>query len=304
MAHISDRRNFILSALAGAAAGTCTFNGPTARAIEPVQRTKGPHFKFSLAAYSYRDLLNRKSPKLTLNDFIDDCAKFGLDGTELTSYYFPPKPSTQFLRDVKAYAFLRGLDVSGTAVGNDFCFPPGKRRDQEIANVKRWIEYADLMDAPVIRIFSGGAKQGQSAEEARKLAIEAIEECCEYAGKYGVFLALENHGGIVAEADGVLEIVRAVKSKWFGVNLDSGNFHTADVYGDLAKIAPYAINVQVKINIHPTDHPAPVPSDFKRVGQILKASGYRGYIALEYEGKKNPREDCPRYIDEIRAAFA
>src|SRR6185295_2298179 len=113
-----------------------------------------------------------------------------------------------------------------------------------------------------------------------------------------------NHGGIVAEADGVLAIVQAVKSKWFGVNLDSGNFHTPDVYGDLAKIAPYAINVQVKINIHPTDQPAPIPSDFKRLGQILKTSGYRGYIALEYEGRGNPREDCPRYIDQIRTAFA
>jgi sugar phosphate isomerase/epimerase len=303
MTQLSDRRGFMLSALAGAAAGVA-INTRTATAIEPIQRTRGPHFKFSLAAYSYRDLLKGKSPKLTLNEFMEDCAKFGLDGTELTSYYFPPKPSVEFLRDVKAYAFLRGLDVSGTAVGNDFCFPPGKRRDQEIANVKRWIEYADQMDAPVIRIFSGGAKQGQSVDEARNLAIEAIEECCEYAGKYGVFLALENHGGIVAEADGVLAIVRAVKSKWFGVNLDSGNFHTADVYGDLAKIAPYAINVQVKINIHPTDQPAPIPSDFKRLGQILKTSGYRGYIALEYEGRGNPRDDCPRYIDQIRVAFA
>ena len=38
--------------------------------------------------------------------------------------------------------------------------------------------------------------------------------------------------------------------------------------------------------------------------QAIKEIGYRGYIALEYEGKGNPREDCPRYIDQIRAAFA
>src|SRR3954467_10846038 len=228
MPHPTDRRSFMLSTFA-AAAGATAFNAPAARAIEAIARTAGSHFKFSLAAYSYRDLLKGKTPKLNLNDFIDDCAKFGLDGTELTSYYFPPNPSPEFLREIKAYAFRRGLDVSGTAIGNDFCYPAGKRRDQEIANVKRWIEYADMMDAPVIRIFSGGAKPGQSIDEARRLAVEAIKECCDYAGKYGVFLALENHGGIVAEADGVLAIVRAVKSPWFGVNLDSGNFRTADV---------------------------------------------------------------------------
>jgi sugar phosphate isomerase/epimerase len=303
MPHTSDRRSFLLSTFAGAAAGAVALNTQAVMAIERIARTPGWHFKFSLAAYSYRDLLKGKTPRLTLNDFIEDCAKFGLDGTELTSYYFPPNPSPKFLRDTKAYAFRLGLDVSGTAVGNDFCHPHGKRRDQEIASVKRWIEYADMMDAPVIRIFSGGAKMGQTVDEARQLAIEAIEECCDYAGKYGVFLALENHGGIVAEADGVLAIVRAVKSPWFGVNLDSGNFHTADVYGDLAKIAPYAINVQVKISVHPAGR-SEEPSDFKRLAEILKTAGYRGYIALEYEGRADPRTDCPKYIDQIRAAFA
>jgi sugar phosphate isomerase/epimerase len=301
MSYATDRRTFILSTFAAAGAGAIT--APSAGAIEPVKRSAGSHFKFSLAAYSYRDLLKGKSAKLSLNDFIDDCARFGLDGTEPTSYYFPQNPSPGFFRELKAYAFRHGLDVSGTAVGNDFCFPPGKRRDREIASVKRWIEYADLMDAPVIRIFSGGAKPGQSDADARKLAIDAIEECCEHAGKYGVFLALENHGGIVAEADGVLAIVQGVSSPWFGVNMDAGNFHTSDVYGDLTKIAPYSINVQVKVAIHPAEKPVE-PTDFKRLAEILKTSGYRGYIVLEYEGRGDPRQECPKFIDQIRAAFA
>ena len=60
-------------------------------AIEPIERHGGPKFKFSLAAYSYRDLLTGKTPQLTLDDFIDDCAKMQLEGTELTSYYFPDR---------------------------------------------------------------------------------------------------------------------------------------------------------------------------------------------------------------------
>ena len=101
----------------------------------------------------------------------------------------------------------------------------------------------------------------------------------------------------------MLAIVRAINSPWFGVNLDSGNFRTADVYGDLAKIAPYAINVQVKIKIHPAGK-SEEPSDFKRLAKLLSTAGYRGYIALEYEGSGDPRQDCPKYIDQIRIAFA
>ena len=101
------------------AAGTVMMNGRTSQAMEPIKRSSGAHFKFSLAAYSYRELLQSKPPSLTLSDFIDDCAKFGLDGTELTSYYFPENPSTEYFRQLKAKAFLNGLDISGTAVGND-----------------------------------------------------------------------------------------------------------------------------------------------------------------------------------------
>lgn len=297
MTNSVDRRAFLLSAAAGVA-GVAS----RATAIEPIARVAGPQFKFSLAAYSYRDLLTGPQAKLSLFDFIDDCARFGLEGTELTSYYFPEDPSAEYLRSLKAAAFRNGLDVSGTAVGNDFCFPPGARRDREIAHVKRWVEIADALDAPVIRIFSGAQQAGQSVEEARQLAVEAIEECCEYAGKYGVFLALENHGGLTTEVDGMLAIVRAVESPWFGVNLDSGNFRTADPYADLAKIAPYAVNVQVKVVMHPEGQP-PQPTDFRRVAKILRTSGYRGYVVLEYEEAGDVRAECRKYLDQLRAAF-
>ena len=93
----SSRRQFFqqsAAACCGGVAGLSLANPATA--IEPIQRVAGPNFKFSLAAYSYRDLLTGKPPKLTLFDFIDDCAKFGLDGTELTSYYFPPSTTPEF----------------------------------------------------------------------------------------------------------------------------------------------------------------------------------------------------------------
>jgi sugar phosphate isomerase/epimerase len=303
MTYRTHRRDFIASSLAAVAAGIGAHCTQNAHAIEPIERTPGPHFKFSLAAYSYRDLLQAKPPRLTLEDFIDECAKFGLDGTELTSYYFPEEPAEDYFRQLKAAAFRRGLDVSGTAVGNDFCHPPGERRNREIAHVKRWIEYADLMDAPVIRIFSGGVGEGQSPADARRLAVEAIEECCEYAGRYGVFLALENHGGLTTEVDDMLSIVRDVKSPWFGVNMDTGNFRSTDVYGDLAKLAPYTLNVQVKVMIHP-DGQRRQQSDYHRLAKILRESGYRGYIVLEFEESGDVREECKKHIDRLREAFA
>jgi hypothetical protein len=59
----------------------------------------------------------------------------------------------------------------------------------------------------------------------------------------------------------------------------------------------------VKIAVHPAGK-SEEPSDYKRLAEILRTSGYRGYIVLEYEGRGNPREECPKHIDQIRAVFS
>jgi sugar phosphate isomerase/epimerase len=292
-----DRRQFLAASAAGVAAAT------TAAAIEPIPRNGQPKFKFSLAAYSYRELLKGDSPKLTLKDFVEDCAKFGLEGTELTSYYFPKDTSPEFLRTLRRQCFRLGLDVSGTAVGNDFGHPPGEKRSTEIANVKQWIEYAEILGAPVIRIFAGHVQKDQTEAQAHTLMVQAIEECCDYAGKHGVHLALENHGGPTATADGLLKFVRDVNSPWFGVNLDSGNFHSDDPYAELERIAPYALNAQIKVVMSGSDKKK-VPADFKRLANILRGAHYRGYVVLEYEESGNPREESAKYLEELREAFA
>ncbi len=300
--HLLSRRGFLQGSAATGTLMTTATTLPQARAIEPISRFQKPAFKFSLAAYSYRNLLSGKNPQLTLFDFVDDCARMGLEGTELTSYYFPNNPGNAYLRKLKGHCFRQGLDISGTAVGNDFCHPDKETQQRQIDLVKTWIKRADAIDAPVIRIFSGGVRPGQTQEQARQLAIQAIEECCEYAGQHGILLALENHGGLTATATGMLALVQAVRSPWFGVNLDTGNFHSQDIYGDLARLAPYAVNVQVKVVIKPARGPRQ-ESDFNKLAHILRQAHYRGYIVLEYEEKDDPRKACPALVQQLRQAF-
>jgi sugar phosphate isomerase/epimerase len=299
-----DRRQFLAaSAAASVSAAALASQGRTAAAIEPIARNGKPKFKFSLAAYSYRSLLAGDSPKLTLTDFVEDCAKFGLEGTELTSYYFPKSTDEGYLRTLRRQCFRLGLDVSGTAIGNDFGHPPGEKRNAEIARCKQWIDYAEILGAPVIRIFAGHQQKDQTEAQAHSLMVAAIEECCEYAGTRGVHLALENHGGPTATAEGLLAFVRDVNSPWFGVNLDSGNFHGDDPYGELAQIAPYALNAQVKVVMSGPEKKK-VPADFKRLAKILREAHYRGYVVLEYEEAGDVRAECEKYLDELREAFA
>ncbi|MEX2141755.1 MAG: sugar phosphate isomerase/epimerase family protein [Pirellulales bacterium] len=309
MSNSCTRREALITGAATLVGGVAMKLGAPQRAeaIEPIARGGRPKFKFSLAGYSYRDLFkpNNRFAKeaLTLHEFADDCAKMQLEGTELTSYYFPPTVTNEYLTELRRHCFRLGLDVSGTAVGNDFCHPAGERRDREIASVKRWTDHAAVLGAPVIRIFSGSVKPKQMPEDAHRLAVAGIEECCDYAGQRGIHLALENHGGLTATAAGMIKLVQDVQSPWFGVNFDSGNFRSEDVYAELAEIAPYAINAQVKVVVSPRGQKKQ-PADFARLAKTLREAGYRGYIVLEYEESGDPRVECPKFIEQIREAFA
>lgn len=293
----STRRQFLQSTLT-AGAGLALGTG-TAQAIEPIQRaTKKPHLRLSIAAYSYRKFLDLKNPTMTLDDFAELAAGMDLDAIEPTAYYFP-KTTPEYLAQLKGKCTRLGLDISGTAVGNNFCHTDPAKLKEQLAMVRDWTDRSARLGAKTMRIFAGNIEKSDTEEKARARCIEAIEEACDYAGKQGVILALENHGGITATLPQILALVQAVKSPWFGVNLDTGNFHTEDPYEDLAKLAPYAVTVQIKTEIQRKGMKKE-DADLKRLIEILRATGYRGYVALEYEAAEDPKAAIPRHIETLK----
>jgi sugar phosphate isomerase/epimerase len=284
-----------------AAATMAAVAAAPARAIPAVARTGKPRLRLGLAGYSLRDHLTGKlAPTLTLDGFIERAAAWEVDAVELTSYYFPPDFEPVYVAGLKRHCHLLGLDVSTTPIRNTFTHPAGPEREKEIAHVKRWLDVAADLGSPAIRIFAGDAQKGQTEALARRHCVECIEACADHAARRGVFLALENHGGIVAEPEALLEIVHAVRSDWFGVNLDTGNFHGVDPYADLARCVPFAVTAQVKVEIQPKGGPKR-EADFARLVGMFRDAGYRGYVTLEYEADEAPLTAVPRYLDRLRA---
>lgn len=292
-----SRRNFIKrsACVAGALAASSAHSSVI---VSDSFKRSTPHFKVSCAAYSYRKYL--KTSEMNLDDFIDKCAEMEIDAVELTSYYFPEKISIQYLNHLKRKAFLNGLDISGTAIGNNFCVPPGEARDRDIAHVKQWIDYATDFSAPCIRIFGGSVPKGVSEEQTIEWCADCIKICLEYTEKRGIFLALENHGGITARAATLNKICDKVGDHpWFGINLDTGNFRT-DPYGDMALVAHRAVTVQVKDYVFAPDGETKLEANFKKILDILRNVNYRGYLALEYEGTEDPLTGVPKWMERLK----
>ena len=261
--------------------------------------------QLSLAAYSFRNYFRFmkgkthkfEEPEMTMYDFIDFCANHHCAGTELTSYFFPADADANYFKKIKQHAANKKIAISGSAVGNNFSLPHGEARNAQITYVKEWIDNSKIMGAPHIRIFAGKEPKGMSADEADRLVVEALIDCCEYAGRHRIKLGLENHDSI-GNAERLIGLIDKVKSPWLGINLDSGNFRTKDPYKDFERCAPYAVNVQLKVELQPLGGKKE-PADLKRLVKLLRQAKYDGFVALEYEAKENPYEAVPGILKEI-----
>ena len=298
----TTRRQFFQTAVAGTG---LTLGTQTASAIEPIQRNGKPLIKLSVAAYGYRKYLDLKikpKPSMTLEDFAEIAAGMNLGAIEPTAYYFADT-SPEYLAKLKGKCTRLGLDISGTAIGNNFChLDPQKLKEQQ-KYVRDWIERTARLGGKTVRIFAGKLDKGDTEEKARERVVGLIQESCDFAAKHGIILALENHGGIVATLDQMMALVKAVKHDWFGVNWDTGNFHTEDPYGDLAKLVPYAVVVQIKTEIQRAGKPKE-EADLRKLLDMLRGVNFRGYVALEYEGSEEPKTAIPRHIATLQKLLA
>ena len=98
-----------------------------------------------------------------------------------------------------------------------------------------------------------------------------------------------------------MAVVNGVKSDWFGVNLDTGNFISSTPYKDLARCAPRAVNVQLKSEIKRPEKGIE-QVDLDKIGRLLTEADYRGFVVVEFEGD-NPQVNVPKFLAKVRASW-
>jgi sugar phosphate isomerase/epimerase len=233
---------------------------------------------------------------MTLEGFLEKAVEMDLDGVELTAYYFPTLDD-EYLYTVKRRALGLGLEISGAAVGNNFCQPDPAKRDEQVALVCAWIGIAYKLGAPLLRVFAGPVPEGHTESEAREWTVASLKQCVPDAAAHGITLALENHGGITLTAAQTISLVEAVDSKWVAINLDTGNYRQ-NPYDDIARTAPYAVTAHAKTEIYLDT--GKIDADFSRIIGLLDEASYRGYLSIEYEAAEDPMTAVPRFAAELK----
>ena len=304
MKNLFVRRNFIKSCLSFpllTGSGTLLVSGEAAAQARNVNGVKSK-LKISLNAFSFNAPLAEK--KMTLDELLETCAEVGFDGVDITAYYFPGYPHVppdEYLYHIKRKAFRLGLDITGTGVRNDFTDPDKNKRAEHITLVKNWIDAAAKLGAPVIRIFAGTQNpKDYTREQIVSWMLDDIRACLAYGKQKGVVVGIQNHDDFIKTANHAIEFIEKVNSEWFGLILDTGSYRVHDPYEETAKTAKYAVNWQLKENVFING--VEKPADIQKLVDIIRASGYRGYVPIETLGPGDPKSKVIELYKKVREA--
>lgn len=297
------RRNFIHAMAAVPVISTSGFGMNQLIKSSSGSKDNDNRLKIGLNSYSFNTPLMNGS--MDLDRLIDFCAEQGFYSVDLTGYYFkgyPEVPSDEYIYHIKRKAFLKGVDIGATGVRNDFSYADENKRKEDIILVKKWIDVASKLGAAVIRIFAGNQDLGgNSWDTVAKWMAKDMIECAEYGKSRGVLVAVQNHWDFLKTADQSARLIKMVHSDWLRLFLDTGSYRQGDPYVQIAQTVQYAVSWQIKEDIYVDLKPEKI--DLVKLFKIIRASNYRGYLALETLGEGDPFIKVPAFMKQAREAL-
>ncbi len=222
-------------------------------------------------------------------------AGYGVNSIELVNTFYYSKAEDE------AYwtAFKQKCDEVGVTVGLIMCDALGNLGDADpdirmtaVENHYKWVDIAEFLGAHSIRVNAAGSG---TMEEVAANAVDGLSKLGEYGASKGINIIVENHGGYSSDGTWLAGVIDGVGMNNVGTLPDFGNFciergpegcvNEYDRYQGIADLMPYAKGVSAKSNEF-DENGNEVNSDFLRIMKIVKKSGFKGYIGIEYEGSQ------------------
>jgi sugar phosphate isomerase/epimerase len=294
---MSSRREFLAQVGGATALGLLVSACSSSKAASS---SGSPFFyEMSLAEWSLHKALFAN--KITNLDFPGIARKqYGISVVEYVNQFFKDKAhDTKYLNDL-----LTRCKDNGVTNHLIMCDGEGSlgdleaaKRKQAVENHYKWVDAAKYLGCRTIRVNAFG--EG-SAEEVQKAAIESLSQLGEYAGKVGLNVIVENHGHYTSDGTWMVGLMKGVNRSNVGVLPDFNNFcvkregggtwtgkciEEYDRYKGVKEMMPYAKGASAK-TIDFDSNGNCVETDYVRMLQIIKDSGFKGYIGIEYEGEK------------------
>ena len=292
----NNRRKFIhqISGLAGIALIPTSLYSCVSRKNPNAADLQNSFFEISLAEWSlHKALFSKKIDNL---DFPVVAKKeFGISAVEYVNAFFKDKAKdTKYLNELLMRCNDNGVKnhlIMCDGEGNLGELDQAKRL-QAVDNHKKWVEAAKYLGCATIRVNAYGVG---TAAEVRTAAIDGLGRLGEFASSMGINVIVENHGGYSSDGSWLSGVMKEVGEKNVGTLPDFNNFclkregnkcvEEYDRYKGTLEMMPYAKAVSAK-SIDFDEQGNCVETDYVKMLKIVKDSGFKGYVGIEYEGDK------------------
>lgn len=255
------------------------------------------NLKLSLAQWS----LHRQfyDGHLNPNDFANIAiTTYGIDAVEyVNGFYMDSGEDEKFWINMKERADSAGVksllimvdDEGDLGLAND------NERKKSVENHYKWVNAAKILGCHSVRVNAFGEPE---KEAFRTAIIDSMGQLSDYAARENINIIIENHGLYSSDGKFIAEIIKQVNKPNFGTFPDFGNWCLSakwgstqgdcseeyDRYQGVAEFLPFAKAVSAKsYNFNAKGEDTKI--DYYKMLQIVKNSGYNGYIGIEYEGE-------------------
>jgi Xylose isomerase-like TIM barrel len=260
-------------------------------------------FKIALGEYSFNSA-NRAGTYDPLELASLTRKKFQLGAIDYVSSFWADKAHNKtFLAELKKRAadndvvnHIILVDLPGPQLGD----PDASSRGAAVEAHRFWLDAAQFLGCSGIRVNLNGFGRPGAKQEALQFAVDGYSRLLQYGASDNIDVLVQNHIGYSCDPDWLVAVMKQADNKHAGIEADPGHFQeifivqkpggghevadgeSFDLYAGWAKLMPFTKAVNAKT--HSFDAQGnETTMDYRRLLEIVKNAGYRGYIGIEWE---------------------
>jgi sugar phosphate isomerase/epimerase len=245
-------------------------------------------------------------PDWRLKQIVDCSAENGYKGFEIRGLAgemdLPKCPEFNKTNLPASLRLIKDNDIKIINLGSsaNLHFAQEDKRKSNLDDAKRFIDLAEQLECPFVRVFPDDLPPDQSVEQTLDLIISGLVTLGEYAKGSNVTILLESHGKVVYK-DMLLKIMAGANHPKVGLIWDFFNMWVVtkespkEVFDALGK---YIKHVHIKDANLVDGKPAYCligqgVAPLREAMDSLKRANYKGYYSFEWEKKWHPEIQDP-----------
>jgi sugar phosphate isomerase/epimerase len=245
-------------------------------------------------------------PDWSLKQIVDCSVENGYKGFEIRGLAgemdLPKCPEFNKTNLPASLRLIKDNDIKIINLGSsvNLHFAQEEKRKSNLDDAKRFIDLAEQLECPFVRVFPDDLPPDQSVEQTLDLIISGLITLGEYAKGSNVSILLESHGKVVYK-DMLLKIMAGANHPKVGLIWDFFNMWVVtkespkEVFDTLGK---YIKHVHIKDANLVDGKPAYCligqgVAPLREAMDSLKRSNYKGYYSFEWEKKWHPEIQDP-----------